>query len=85
MNRRQYLVTRCVAAVADLDDDLNDDVFQVNGRQCLGWEMTSVQRLLDNAQGEVMLGIARKKEERIDVSFMSLEMTLVTFNLTDVF
>ena len=51
----------------------------------MGWEMTSVQRLLDNAQGEVMLGIARKKEERIDVSFMSLEMTLVTFNLTDVF
>ena len=40
----------------------------MNGRQCLGWDVSSVQRVLDNAQGEVMLGIARKKEEQIDVS-----------------
>ena len=50
-------------------------MFQVNGRQCLGWELTSVQHLLDNAQGEVMLGIARKKEEQIDVSVSFLITT----------
>ena len=50
-------------------------MFQVNGRHCLGWELTSVQHLLDNAQGEVMLGIARKKEEQIDVSVGFLKTT----------
>ncbi|XP_070188209.1 hornerin-like isoform X2 [Littorina saxatilis] len=80
-------MTVAVAAVGSVDKQCKqlctlgeihagDLLVEVNGRQCLDWDLASVQRLLDSSQGEIMLGTARVKKDQIDNRVQQLETSL---------
>nr|KAG5704911.1 hypothetical protein BaRGS_003894 [Batillaria attramentaria] len=58
------------------DLQTGDVLVELNGWYCLNSDHASVQRVLENCQGEVTLGIARKKDESLAARLKQLEQSL---------
>ncbi|KAL8587573.1 hypothetical protein ACOMHN_000979 [Nucella lapillus] len=58
-----------------------DLLLEVNGRQCVGMDGVNLQRLLDTTLGEVMLSLARRREEKTDNRVQQLESSLHTLQV----